>query len=107
MADCIFCKISKKEIPAEIVFEADEIIVFKDANPKADVHLLIVPKKHIESINHLSVEDKAMASDLIFVAKEMAQKMEVEKSGYKLQFNVGRGGGQIIDHLHLHLIANK
>lgn len=105
--DCIFCKISKKEIPAEIVFETDEIIVFKDANPKADVHLLIVPKKHIESINHLSTEDKAMVSDLIFMAKEMAQKMEVEKSGYKLQFNVGRGGGQIIDHLHLHLIANK
>lgn len=105
--DCIFCKISKKEIPAEIVFETDDIIVFKDANPKADVHLLIVPKKHIESINHLSAEDKAMVSDLIFIAKEMAQKQDVEKSGYKLQFNVGRGGGQIIDHLHLHLIANK
>lgn len=107
MAGCIFCKISQKEIPAEIIFETDSIVVFKDISPKADVHLLIVPKKHIESISHLLPEDKLMVSDLIFTAKEMAKQQEVQESGYRLQFNVGRGGGQIIDHLHLHLIANR
>ena len=107
MENCIFCKIARKSIPSEIIFEDDAVIIFKDIYPKADVHLLIVPKKHIESVNHLTDEDDKVVTKLIFTAKEIAKKLGVEKSGYRLQINVGRGGGQEINHLHLHLLANK
>lgn len=105
--DCIFCRISKKEIPAEMIFEDNELVVFRDINPKADVHLLIVPKKHILSVNELEAEDEKLISKMIMTAKAMAKQEEVNESGYRLQFNVGRGGGQVVDHIHLHLIANK
>ena len=102
---CIFCEIAHHRQKAEIVYENERIIVFKDINPKAPVHLLLVPKKHIESINHLEKEDKELISEIIFLAKDLAKQKKIAKSGYRLIFNVGRGGGQIIDHLHLHLIG--
>jgi len=102
---CIFCEIAHHRQKAEIVYENERIIVFKDINPKAPVHLLLVPKKHIESINHLEEEDKELISEIIFLAKDLAEQEKIAKSGYRLVFNVGRGGGQIIDHLHLHLIG--
>lgn len=107
MAECIFCKIAKKEVLADIVFEDEKIVVFKDINPKADVHLLIIPRKHIQSANEIGESDKDLVSHMILSAKEIAAKNNVAQSGYRLQINVGRGGGQLVDHLHLHLIANK
>ncbi|PJE58230.1 MAG: histidine triad nucleotide-binding protein [Candidatus Portnoybacteria bacterium CG10_big_fil_rev_8_21_14_0_10_36_7] len=106
MEDCLFCKIVNKKVASDIVLEDDSIIIFKDINPKADVHLLIVLKKHIESVEHLVEEDKELISQMIFAAQKIARQIGVAKNGYKLQFNVGRDGGQIIDHIHLHLIAN-
>ena len=103
--DCIFCKIVNKEIPADLLYEDDQVIVFKDINPLAPVHLLLVPKKHIRSINDLEDPDKTVVVDLIMTAKEMAAKMSVDKSGYRLFFNVEKGGGQEVFHLHLHLIG--
>jgi len=103
--DCIFCKIIKKEAPAEIVFENDKIIAFKDINPKAPIHILIVPKKHIVSINHIEKEDKTLLGELFLAAKKIAKEKNLE--GYKLLINVGRKGGQIIDHLHLHLLSGN
>jgi len=103
--DCIFCKIVNKEIPADLLYEDDQVIVFKDINPLAPVHLLLVPKKHIRSINDLEDPDKTVIVDLIMTAKEMAAKMSVDKSGYRLFFNVEKGGGQEVFHLHLHLIG--
>ncbi len=103
--DCLFCKIIDKEIPSEFIYEDDSFIVFKDINPQAPVHLLIVPKTHIRSINDLTNEDKIIIADIFMVAKDMAKKLEVDKSGYKLVFNVEKGGGQEIFHLHLHLIG--
>jgi histidine triad (HIT) family protein len=103
--DCLFCKIIKKEIPSDIVYEDESFISFKDINPKAPIHLLIVPKKHISSINHLEEKDKEMIGELFLVAKRIAEKEGVKEKGYKLLFNVGKGGGQIIDHIHLHLLA--
>ena len=103
--DCIFCKIISKEIPSDIVYENDEIIVIKDANPKAPVHLLIIPKKHIPSVNHMESEDKALFGDLILTAKKMAKEKKLK--GYRLIINVGREGGQIIDHVHLHLLSGR
>lgn len=103
--DCIFCKIIDKEVPSDIVYENDEIIVIKDTDPKAAIHLLIIPKKHILSVNHIETEDKALMGDLILTAKKIAKEKSLK--GYKLLINVGREGGQIIDHIHLHLLSGR
>jgi len=98
---CVFCKIINRELPADIVFENERVLAFKDINPEAPIHYLIVPKKHIESIE--SPNSEKAAADLILAAKEISQGKGIK--GYKLIFNVGREGGQIIDHLHLHFLA--
>jgi histidine triad (HIT) family protein len=103
--NCIFCQIVNKEKPADIVYEDENFLAFKDIYPKAPLHLLIVPKKHIPSIDHIEAEDKELIGEMFLVAKKIARDQKVALSGYKLVFNVGKGGGQIIDHLHLHLLA--
>ncbi len=103
--DCLFCKIINNEIPSEFLYEDDSFVVLRDINPQAPVHLLIVPKKHIRSINDLTDDDKTIISDIFLVGKKMAKQENVNKSGYKLVFNVEKGGGQVIFHLHLHLIG--
>ncbi len=103
--DCVFCKIIKKDLPSEILYENDKVVVFKDINPRADFHFLIVPKKHIVSVNELKEEEKELVGELFLTAKEVARKYNLK--GYKLLVNVGREGGQIIDHLHLHLLSGK
>ena len=103
MKDCIFCKIIRKEEPADIFYENDDLIVFKDINPQAPVHYLIVPKEHIESINDLESQHQDLMGRILLTTKEIAYKLGLKDKGYKLIFNVGRGGGQIIDHLHLHI----
>lgn len=100
---CIFCKIANKEVSAEIVYEDNKVIAFKDINPKAPIHFLIIPKKHIPSVDHLEIEDKTLMGELILAVQKIAKKMKLD--GYKIQINVGRPAGQIIDHLHLHLLA--
>ena len=103
--DCIFCKIVNEEIPTEFLYQDDKLVVFRDINPHAPVHILIVPKKHIRSINDLTENDREIISHMVMVGKDIAQKESVNSSGYKLLFNVERGGGQVIFHLHLHLIG--
>jgi len=104
MENCIFCKIANGEMSSEKVFENDNVAAFYDINPKAKEHILIVPKKHIESVKHLEQADKEMAGELILAAKEIAEQKRLE--GYKLIINVGREGGQLVDHLHLHLVSS-
>jgi histidine triad (HIT) family protein len=87
------------------LYQSDMLVVFKDINPHAPVHLLIVPKKHIRSVNDITKADQEILAELIWVAKEMAKEHGVARSGYKLLYNVERGGGQVIFHLHLHLIG--
>jgi len=101
--DCLFCKIINKEVDSEIVFENNKIIVIKDINPKAPVHLLIIPKKHIDSIKHIKEEDRELMGELFLAAKKIGEDKNL--TGYKLIVNVGRQGGQIIDHIHMHLLA--
>lgn len=101
--DCVFCKIVNKETPSDIVWEDEEIVAFKDIRPSAPVHFLLVPKRHIESVMTLADTDRALAANLIYTAKELAQKQNL--GGYKLSFNVGRSGGQLVNHLHLHLLG--
>jgi len=101
--NCIFCKIINKEIPAQILFENEKLLILQDIKPSAPFHHLIIPKEHIRSIMDLEEKDREIISDLIFTAKKNAE--EAKLKGYKLSFNVGREGGQIIDHLHLHLMG--
>ena len=103
--DCLFCKIINGELPADFLYNDENLVVFKDINPQAPVHLLIVPKKHIRSINDLTPNDNDILSALIMAGKDMAKKESISQSGYKLFFNVEKGGGQVIFHLHLHLIG--
>lgn len=103
--DCIFCQIVAGNSPADIVYETDSLVVFKDINPHAPVHLLIVPRKHIRSVNDLEAEDAGIISEMIYAGKQVAAMQGVDKSGYNLLFNVERGGGQVIFHLHLHLLG--
>lgn len=105
--DCIFCKIVKKEIPADIVSEDGETMVFKDIRPKAPIHFLVIPKRHVGSISELGSEDGGVISRLIFKAKEAAEMAGVSNSGYRLIFNVGKDAGMEVDHLHLHLLGGK
>ncbi len=101
--DCLFCQIIAKKRDAETVYEDETIVAFKDRYPHAPVHLLIVPKKHIRSINDLAPEDKDTVAWMFMKAPEIARLMSVDRSGYKLLINVERGAGQVVFHLHLHL----
>lgn len=101
--NCIFCKIAEGELPSQTVYEDKEVRVFKDVHPKAPVHFLIIPKIHIQSIAHLEENHGDIISKLIYTAKQVAVDHGLE--GYKLAFNVGREGGQEVDHLHLHLLG--
>ncbi len=103
--DCLFCKISHAKTSTEILFENDTLVVFRDINPAAPIHLLIVPKRHIRGVNDLTEADQPILSEMVMVAKEMAAQQGVDKSGYRLFINVERGGGQVIFHLHMHLIG--
>lgn len=100
---CVFCKISRGEIPAEFIFQDGEVAAFRDLSPKAPVHILVIPREHIQSIAHLKDNHSGILSKLIYTAKRIAGEKNLE--GYKLVFNVGRQGGQVIDHLHLHLLG--
>ena len=102
---CLFCQIINKKARADIIYEDKKFVVFKSIKPVAPVHLLIVPKKHIPSVQHLKLKDKELIGGLFLLAKKIAQKRNIAKKGYKLVFNVGKGGGQVINHLHLHLLA--
>lgn len=107
MADCIFCKIAQGEIPASIVFENEQVIVFHDIKPAAPVHVLIVPKKHISDAMALDqdADGPAIAWVLFQAAAEAARLLGVDKKGFRLINNCGKDGGQTIDHIHMHLIG--
>lgn len=106
MEDDVFCKIIKGELTADFIYQDDDLLVIRDIKPKTRIHLLIIPKKHLVSINEAMEEDKILLGKMILMAGQMAERQGVDKSGYKLQFNVGEGGGQIVPHLHLHLLAD-
>ena len=104
MTECLFCKIVDKKIPAEIVYEDKKIIAFKDINPKAKIHILIIPKKHIESLNFIQEIDRELMAELFFVIKKIAKNNNLDS--YRLQINNGKKAGQEIDHLHIHILSN-
>jgi histidine triad (HIT) family protein len=103
--DCLFCNIAQGKTDTEFLYEDDKLVVFRDIKPHAPVHLLLVPRRHIRSVNDLTDDDRSILGDLFMAAGEMAKKEGVDQSGYKLLFNVEKGGGQVIFHLHLHLMG--
>ena len=105
ITDCIFCQIANGQRATDFLYEDDDIVVFRDIHPAAPVHLLIVPRRHIRSINDLAAGDGQIIADMFMVARDMAARAAIARSGYKLLFNVEKGGGQEIFHLHLHLIG--
>jgi len=105
MSDCIFCKIINKEIPSTIVYEDEKVMAFKDINPVAPVHVLIVPKMHISSIKELNEENAGILADIHLAAKKIAQELGIYEKGFRLINNCGEDAGQTVFHLHYHLIG--
>jgi histidine triad (HIT) family protein len=103
--DCIFCKIANKEMDSDIIYEDKDFIAFHDISPRAPIHVLIIPKKHIVSVNYLKEEHKELIGSLFLVAQKVVGQLGIRDKGYKLAFNVGKDGGQIVDHLHLHVLG--
>lgn len=104
---CLFCEIASKTQPAEIIFEDDQAVAFKDIAPKAPVHLLIIPRRHFTSVNDIRKEDEQLLGHLILIAKELALKSSIHDSGYRLVFNSRKHAGQVVEHLHLHLLGGQ
>ena len=105
--DDIFNKIINKEIRADIVFENDKVIAFKDINPAAPIHLLIIPKKNIKTINDIEENDKELIGELFLAAKKIAKDYNIDKNGYRLIFNCNDDAGQTVFHIHMHLLAGR
>jgi len=107
MSDDLFLKIINREIPAEIIYETDEILAFRDINPQAPVHVLIIPKEHIRTMNDMVSEHTEIAGKLFLVAAEIARNEGIAEDGYRVVMNCNRGGGQAVYHIHLHLLGGR
>jgi len=105
MGDCIFCKIIRKEIPSSVVYEDDRVVAFNDIQPVAPVHVLIVPRQHIESVRELTGENAGCLIDIHMAANKVAEKLGVKDRGFRLINNCGPDAGQTVPHLHYHLIG--
>ncbi len=104
---CLFCKIIAGQIPADIVFENDTVLAFRDINPAAPTHILVIPKKHIATINDAGAEDKMLLGEMMLVARDIADREGVDEDGFRLTLNTNRHGGQSVYHIHLHLLAGR
>ena len=107
MSDCLFCKILDGEIPADIVYESDTAIAFRDINPQAPTHVLIIPRKHIATINDIEEADQGLVGSLYTAAREIAREEGYAESGYRAVMNCNEDAGQTVFHIHLHLLAGR
>jgi len=107
MPECLFCKIIKREIPASVVYEDDHVIAFNDINPQAPTHVLVVPKRHIETLNELKDDDDALLGEMVRRAALIAKDRGIDQTGFRTVFNTNRGAGQTVFHIHLHLIGGR
>lgn len=107
MADCLFCKIIAREIPASIVYEDDRVLAFNDINPQGPTHVLVIPKKHISSLNEMTAGDDALVGEVIRRAAAIAAERGLSAGGYRVVFNTNRDAGQTVFHIHLHLIGGR
>ena len=107
MPTCIFCKVIRGELQSKIVFEDESVVAFHDINPQAPVHILVIPRKHIPTVNEIGDEDDALIAHLFRVARQLAGQFGVHASGYRTVFNVNAAAGQTVYHLHLHVIGGR
>jgi histidine triad (HIT) family protein len=107
MADCLFCRIARKEIPASLVYEDDRLVVFNDINPQAPLHALIIPKRHIASLNDLSASDDGIVGEMVRRAAAVAREKGYADRGFRTVFNTNAEAGQTVFHIHLHVLAGR
>ena len=105
--DCLFCKISQGEIPTKIIYSDDKVVAFNDIHPQAPHHLLIIPKKHLATLNNLEPDDNALMGHMMLTAKKLAHDLQIDTEGYRLVMNCNAGGGQVVFHIHLHLLGGR
>lgn len=105
--NCLFCKIAQKDLPATIIYEDSDILAFHDIKPQAPVHLLVIPKRHVATINDVQDSDTNLLGAMILCAKKLAKEQGLSEQGYRLVFNVNSGGGQEVYHIHLHLLGGR
>lgn len=107
MSDCLFCKILDGEIPCDKVFENDQVIAFRDVNPQAPTHILVISRKHISTVNDLTADDKNIVGEMLLAAQAVAKQEGIEESGYRLVMNCNEGAGQTVFHIHLHILGGR
>ena len=107
MSDCLFCRIVRKEIPASVVYEDDRVLVFNDINPQAPLHALVIPKRHIATLNDLSPGDDALVGEMLRRAAAVAREKGYADGGFRTVFNTNAGAGQTVFHIHLHVLAGR
>ena len=107
MNDCLFCRMVSGEIKPDVVLETDTLLAFRDINPQAPTHVLVVPKRHISTINDLAAGDEGLVGSLYLAAKEIAAREGIEESGYRTVMNCGEGAGQSVFHIHLHVLGGR
>jgi histidine triad (HIT) family protein len=107
MTDCLFCKIINRDIPASLVYEDDRVLAFNDINPQAPTHVLLVPKRHIASLNELTADDDPIVGELVRRAAAIAAERGISAKGYRVVLNTNRDAGQTVFHLHLHLVGGR
>jgi len=107
MTDCLFCKIVAGEIPAEIIYEDDRVLAFRDISPQAPTHALVIPRKHIATLNDLQPDDAELVGQMLLAAKAIAAKDDIADDGYRTVFNCNAGAGQTVFHIHLHVLGGR
>tara|TARA_X000001036_G_scaffold109242_1_gene102435 strand:+ start:1384 stop:1728 length:345 start_codon:yes stop_codon:yes gene_type:complete len=107
MENCLFCKIIDKSISSEIVYENDSVLAFNDINPQAPVHILIIPKIHIATLNDLNKDHERLLGELVLTAGILAKQLGISEDGYRINFNCNEAGGQTVYHIHLHLLGGR
>ena len=107
MSDCLFCKILDGEIPCDKVYENDHVIAFRDVNPQAPTHVLVIPRKHISTINDLTADNKNIVGEMMLAAQAIAKQEGIEDDGYRLVMNCNEGAGQTVFHIHLHILGGR
>ncbi len=107
MTNCLFCQIINHEIPAKIIYEDDKVVAFDDIHPRAPIHKLIIPRKHIATLNDLNPEDVEISGQLLFTAQQLAKQFDIADSGYRVIMNCNANAGQVVFHIHLHLLGGR
>ena len=107
MTDCIFCKIISGDIPGDIIYQNDDVLAFRDLNPQAPTHVLVIPKKHVSTINDIQPEDAELVGKMFLAAQQIAKDEGIDESGYRTVMNCNAGAGQTVFHIHLHVLGGR